>query len=119
MRISDWSSDVCSSDLLGPNILANVEQGLAMSVAQVARAQAAHSALYRRFLAFMADYDLLICPTVSVPPFPHSQLSVDVIDAQPARTYFHWLALPYGLTLPAHPVKMGRASWRERVWKYV
>lgn len=89
---------------LGPNIRANVAQGLAMSVAQVARAQAAHSALYRRFLAFMADYDLLICPTVSVPPFPHSQLYVDTIDGKPARTYFHWLALTYGLTLTAHPV---------------
>ncbi|SMF64186.1 Asp-tRNAAsn/Glu-tRNAGln amidotransferase A subunit [Tistlia consotensis] len=90
--------------LLGPNIVANVEQGLAMSLSDVAEAQAAHTALYRRFLRFMDDYDLLICPTVAVPPFPHRQLTLSEIDGKPARTYFHWLALTYGLTLTAHPV---------------
>lgn len=90
--------------LLGPNIVANVEQGLAMSFKDAARAQAAATALYRRFTAFMADYDLLICPAVSIPPFPHAQLYCDEIDGTPARTYFHWLALTYGLTLTAHPV---------------
>lgn len=90
--------------LLGPNIVANVEQGLDKSLRDVAAAQAAHTALYRRFTTFMADYDLLICPAVSVPPFPHSQLTLGAIDGRPARTYFHWLALTYGLTLTAHPV---------------
>jgi Asp-tRNA(Asn)/Glu-tRNA(Gln) amidotransferase A subunit family amidase len=90
--------------VLGPNIRANVEQGLAMSLEDVARAMQAHTLLYQRFLEFMADYDALICPAMAVPPFPHAQLYVEQINGQPMRTYFHWLALAYGLTLTAHPV---------------
>ena len=90
--------------MLGPNIRANVEQGLAMSLEDVGRAMQAHTLLYRRFLEFMGEYDALICPAMAVPPFPHAQLYVERINGQPMRTYFHWLALAYGLTLTAHPV---------------
>ncbi len=93
-----------SPELLGPNIVANVEQGLLMSLADVGRAMAAHTDIYRRFLAFMEDYDVLICPAMSVPPFVHGQLYPTEINGEPLRTYFHWLALAYGLTLTCHPV---------------
>ncbi|MGI9508856.1 MAG: amidase [Geminicoccaceae bacterium] len=91
-------------ELLGPNIVANVEQGLLMSLADVGRAMAAHTDIYRRFLAFMEDYDVLICPAMSVPPFVHGQLYPNEINGEALRTYFHWLALAYGLTLTCHPV---------------
>jgi amidase len=91
-------------EMLGPNVSANVEQGLAMSLEDVAKAMQAHTLLYRCFLEFMTDYDALICPAMAVPPFPHSQLYVEEINGERLRTYFHWLALPYGLTLTAHPV---------------
>jgi Asp-tRNA(Asn)/Glu-tRNA(Gln) amidotransferase A subunit family amidase len=91
-------------EVLGPNIKANVEQGLALRLEDVARAMQAHTLLYRRFLEFMTDYDMLICPAMAVPPFQHAQLYVEQINGQPMRTYFHWLALAYGLTLTAHPV---------------
>ena len=51
-------------EVLGPNIRANVEQGLAMSALDVARAMRRHSELYRDFLDFMAGYDALICPAM-------------------------------------------------------
>jgi amidase len=91
-------------EMLGPNVKANVEHGLGMSLEDVGKAMQAHTLLYRRFLEFMTDYDALICPAMAVPPFPHAQLYVEQINGQPMRTYFHWLALAYGLTLIAHPV---------------
>lgn len=91
-------------DILGPNIIANVEQGFLMSLADVGRAMATHTAIYRRFIEFMSDYDVLICPAMSVPPFAHGQLYPTEINGEPLRTYFHWLALAYGLTLTCHPV---------------
>jgi amidase len=90
--------------MLGPNIVANVEQGLQMSLADAAEAMKLQTAIYARFLDFMKGYDILICPAMSVPPFPHAQLYVEAINGERLRTYFHWLALPYGLTLTAHPV---------------
>ncbi|MGI9435742.1 MAG: amidase [Geminicoccaceae bacterium] len=91
-------------DLLGPNIIANVEQGLLMGITEVANAMTAHTRIYRAFIGFMNDYDVLICPAMSVPPFPHSQLYPYEINGEQLRTYFHWLALAYGLTLTSHPV---------------
>jgi amidase len=91
-------------DLLGPNVHANVEQALAMSALDAARALALQTAIYRRFVSFMQGFDILICPAMPVPPFPHGQLYVAEIDGVRLRTYFHWLALAYGLTLTACPV---------------
>jgi amidase len=91
-------------EMLGPNVRTNVEQGLAMSLEDAARAMKTHTRLYQRFLEFMDDYDALLCPAMAVPPFPHARLYVEAINGQPLRTYFHWLALAYGLTLTAHPV---------------
>ena len=90
-------------DKLGPNIIANVEQGLGYGVQDVARATAEQTTMIRRMSAFMADFDVLICPTNSTPPFPIEQLYLDVIDGKPTRTYFHWIALTYGLTVVGNP----------------
>ena len=89
---------------VGPNVTANVKQGLAMSLADVARAAADVTELYRRFVSFMKDFDVLIAPAVSVPPFPVEQLYIDKINGRPLRTYFHWIAITYGLSLTGHPV---------------
>jgi amidase len=89
---------------VGRNIRANVQQGLTMSLEHVSRAMQRQTDVYRRFLSFMGDHDVLIAPAMAVPPFPHSQLYVEEIDGERMRTYFHWLALAYGLTLTAHPV---------------
>ena len=92
-------------EMLGPNVSANVEQGLAMSLEDVARAMQAHTLLYRRFLEFMADYDALICPAMAVPPFPHApavRRGRSTASAC-APTSTGWRCA-YGLTLTAHPV---------------
>ena len=99
-------SDAYNSDrdALGPNVVANVEQGLQFTALDVARAAAGQSALYGAFLGFMKDFDILICPAVAVPPFPIDTLYPKEIDGRPMRTYYHWFAITYGLTLTAHPV---------------
>src|SRR5205085_741234 len=90
-------------DKLGPNIVANYEQGLAMSAADAARGMLMQTRIYRAFQDFFRDVDLLICPTVSVPPFPVEQRYCAEIDGQKLPTYYAWLAPTYYLTLPAHP----------------
>ena len=90
-------------DLLGPNLIENLEQALTFNFEDMAMAQAAHGALYRRFLEFMECFDVLLCPVTGAPAFAKETLSPAVIDGTPARTYFHWLAPAYGITLTAHP----------------
>ena len=89
---------------LGPNLIANIEQALGYSFADAAHAQAKQTALYRRLLEYMADFDILLTPTAAVPPFPVEQLYPTHINGEELRSYFHWLGLAYGLTLTAHPV---------------
>jgi Asp-tRNA(Asn)/Glu-tRNA(Gln) amidotransferase A subunit family amidase len=89
--------------LLGPNIVANVEQGLGQSAADVARAHARQTRIFRSFQDFFRDHDVLVCPAVTVPPFEIERLYPEEVDGKPMRTYFHWLSMAYGVTLTGHP----------------
>ncbi|GAB4241083.1 MAG: amidase [Methyloligellaceae bacterium] len=88
-----------SRDLLGPNVIDNTERGLKYSLPDVAWAIKTQTELYRRFLSFFDEADLLICPGASVSPFPHAQLYVEEINGEKMPTYMRWLALTYGLTM--------------------
>ena len=90
-------------NLLGPNVRANYEQGAAMSLADFAWAHMEQTRIYRRVQRFFEEYDVLITPTVPLSPFPWEQWYVEEMNGQPLRTYFHWLALTYGITLTGHP----------------
>lgn len=90
-------------DMLGPNVTANVEQGLAMSGEDVARAHVRQTQIFRNFQALFQEVDVLICPSIAVPPFPVEQLYVGEINGEKLRTYFHWLASAYMVTLSGNP----------------
>ena len=93
-------------DLLGPNIIDNTERGLKYSLADVAWANLEQTKIYRRFIAFMDQVDILICPACAVSPFPHEQLYVAEINGQAMDTYMRWLAITYGITMTTHPVAL-------------
>jgi len=88
---------------VGPNVTANVEEGLRYTAADVARAEALQTAMYRRWQGFFAEVDVLITPTITITPRPWRELAPTKIDGVATRTYFHWLALAYGVTLTGHP----------------
>ena len=88
---------------VGPNVRANVEEGLRYSAADVARALASQTALYRRWQAFFAGYEIILTPAITISPRPWRELYPAEIDGRKTRTYFHWLALAYAVTLAGHP----------------
>jgi Asp-tRNA(Asn)/Glu-tRNA(Gln) amidotransferase A subunit family amidase len=88
---------------VGPNIRANVEEGLRYTAADVSRAQALQTALYRRWQGFFQHYDVILTPSITISPRSWRELYPAEIDGKPTRTYFHWLALAYAVTLPGHP----------------
>ncbi len=85
--------------LLDRNVIDNTERALRMSVVDVSRAHVAQSKLAKRFLAFFAEVDALICPAASVSPFPHAQLFVEEINGEKMATYMSWLAITYAPTM--------------------
>lgn len=88
---------------VGPNVRANVEEGLRYTLADHARAAAAQTRIYRNFQRFFDEHDVLITPAITISPRPWRELYPSAIDGQPTRTYFHWLALAYYVTLTGHP----------------
>lgn len=88
---------------VGPNVRANVEEGLRYTAADVARAQTLQTTLYRRWQTFFQDFDVILTPSITISPRPWRELYAAEIDGKPTRTYFHWLALAYAVTLPGHP----------------
>jgi Asp-tRNA(Asn)/Glu-tRNA(Gln) amidotransferase A subunit family amidase len=90
-------------ETVGPNIRANVEEGLRYTAADVARAEKLQTALYHRWQSFFASHDVLLTPAISITPRPWRELYPTHIDGEPTQSYFHWLALAYAVTLPGHP----------------
>ena len=61
------------------------------------------TAIYKRWQEFFVEHDILLTPAVAISPPPWSELYPREIDGNPARTYFHWLALTYAITVVGHP----------------
>jgi Asp-tRNA(Asn)/Glu-tRNA(Gln) amidotransferase A subunit family amidase len=90
-------------DMLGPNVRANVEEGLRYSLQDYARAAAAQTRIYRSFQTFFAGCDVVVSPAITLSPRPWAELYPTEIDGEPTKSYFHWLALAYAVTLAGHP----------------
>lgn len=86
-----------------PDVVWNIEKGLALTVDQIARAEAQRVVLKNRMRAFFAGYDLLLCPTTIVPPFPVDQKHVTHCDGVAFETYIDWLAIVYAATISCCP----------------
>lgn len=98
-------------DKVGPNVRANVEEGLRYTLADYARAANEQTRLYRVWQRFFRDHDLLVTPAITISPRPWRELYPAEIDGQATRSYFHWLALAYAVTLVGHPaisIPLGR-----------
>ena len=89
--------------LLGANVRANVAEGLGYSLEDHARAAAAQTRIYRAFQDFFRHHDVLVSPAVTLSPRPWAESHPTTIDGAPTRSYFHWLALAYAVTLAGHP----------------
>lgn len=96
-KVRDRPQDV------GPNVRANVAEGLHYSAADAARAMALQTAMYRRWQAFFAHHDVILTPSITISPRTWRELYPSEIDGRATRTYFHWLALAYTVTLVGHP----------------
>jgi amidase len=90
-------------DDVGPNVRANVEEGLRYTAADAARAMTEQTTIYRRWQAFFERYDVIITPSITISPRSWRELYPAEIDGKPTRTYFHWLAMAYAVTVVGHP----------------
>ncbi len=88
---------------VGPNVRANVEAALRCTAEDVARAEVLQTVITRRWQDFFTEFDVIISPSITISPRPWRELYPAEIDGVPTRSYFHWLALAYAVTLVGHP----------------
>ena len=88
----------------------NVEQGLALSGNDLARAEVLRAACYHRVREFMERYEFLVLPVSQVPPFDLNEPWVREIDGTRLENYIDWMRSCYWVTvtgLPAISVPCG------------
>jgi amidase len=90
-------------DLLKPEVIWNIEKGLALSVDDVIKAQAQRVVLAQRMVAFFETYDLLLCPATICAAFPIGERYLAECAGTKFETYIDWLAIVYAFTLAGVP----------------
>jgi len=90
-------------DLLKPEVIWNIEEGLKLTVEQLARAEAQRIAMTNRTLEFFETYDLLLAPATIVAPFPVENRYVAECAGRKFDNYVEWLGIVYAITLVCCP----------------
>ena len=88
---------------INPSIVWNIEKGLNLTADEIIRAERERAALYHRVAAFFGQYDLLLCPTVAVPPYAVEQAYPTRIGDQKLTSYIDWMFLTFAITLTGCP----------------
>jgi amidase len=91
-------------DQMQSGLVWNIEQGLALTPQDIARAEIARTTLWHRVRAFMTRYDFMILPGTAVAPFP---VEIDYPTEIAGRTlgnYMEWFYLTYAISVTALPV---------------
>ena len=88
---------------LQKDLVRDIEQGLSRSARDVAHGEVLRSALWQRLREFMAARELLVLPTVAIPPFPVALLYPTEINGKTLDDYFEWFYLTYAITLTGLP----------------
>lgn len=90
-------------DLLKPEVIWNIEDGLKLTAADIIRAEQQRADMYHRTLAFFETYDLLLCPTTIVAPYPVENRYVEECDGHKFTNYFEWLTIVSAITMVCCP----------------
>lgn len=93
-----------SRDLLKPDIIWNIENGLKQSGVDLAQAERDRGALYHAMAEFYETHDLLLTPTACMPPFPVEWRCPEKLAGEIFDNYMEWLRLPCVLSVTGCPV---------------
>lgn len=90
-------------DQLKPEVIWNIEEGLKLTLGDIERAEAQRVTLMNRAIAFFKTYDLLLCPTTIVAPFPVEQRYLAECNGVRFDNYVGWLAIVSAITIACCP----------------
>ena len=88
---------------LKPDLVWNIEKGLALSGRDIARAESSRIRILEATLEFFETYDLLLCPTAIVPPFDAEVRYVEEVEGHRFDNYVDWIGITFAITLTGCP----------------
>ncbi len=88
---------------LKDTVIWNIEQGLALDGAKIARAMRLRTELYQRLRAFLEKTPFLIAPVNQLPPFPVDLEYPTEIAGVRLGNYLDWMKSCYYVTITSHP----------------
>jgi len=91
-------------DKLKPEVIWNVEKGLALTGAEIARAISRRSRLYADIVSFFRRFDLLLMPSAPILPRDVKERWPSEINGQHLGNYVEWLKLAALVTMTSCPV---------------
>lgn len=98
-------------EIMNPDLVWNIEEGLKLTAADVGRAETLRTELWGRVRAFLARYELILTPTVAVRPFPVEVPYPKEIDGKPVPNYIAWVLPTYAFTIVGLPAISVPAGW--------
>ncbi len=101
------------ADKIKPEALWNIEQGLALSRQDVARAMQAQGRVMANSAEFMKEVDCLVCPAVQRASLHHAERYAGANDGLPIESYFEWLRISCHITTSGLPVLTLPAGYTE------
>ena len=84
-----------------------------MTLADLTAATTKHATLVDRIARFFDIYDILLCPSAQVPPFPLVQEWVHSINGIELETYLDWMAVCWAITVTGCPAISVPAGFTE------
>jgi len=90
-------------DELKPEAIGEIEAGLAITGAEVARALVQHGELLERMRQFQDKYPFLVCAVNQVPPFEATIEWPKTIDGVRMNHYVEWMKSAYWITATFRP----------------
>lgn len=109
-RLADSMAE--KGDLLDPGLRPVVERGLKLSAVDYVNALVQRTAFWQRARLVFDKFDLLVTPTLAVPPFPVGQ---DRPDAPPGRdgAELRWSPFTYPFNLTGQPAVSVPCGWTQ------
>jgi amidase len=90
-------------DRMKATVVWNIEQGLGLTGADIARAAAHRAAIDERIAAFFERFDAIAMPVSQVPPFPVEQEFPTEVAGSSMHTYLDWMESCWAITITGLP----------------
>jgi amidase len=105
-----WNSAATRGDLFRQHpdafkdtLRREIEEGLRLTGADVARAETAHGVLWRRFQAFLEKYEYFVLPVTQLPPFDVTvEYPAEIADVR-FSNYIDWMKSCWYISLTGNP----------------